>query len=333
MDFKMPGQEERGVRFGQDPTAPPPPAEGLGQDFAREFERPATRPATPRIATDFFGSPGRGSGIKDFMNSNSIVARISFLLLAVLIFIVALQIFISILMTLFNKNGSPHLINGMIDARNQMIIPQDPSMSTSRTVTRSVNGPNGVEFTWSVWIFINNITTQPGTYNHVFHKGNNNMGASGINSPNNAPGLYITTTAQNQAELTVVMNTYQTMNEEIDIPNIPLNKWINVIIRCRNTVVDVYINGTMTRSTDILHVPKQNYGDVYVALNNGFDGYISNLWYYNYALGTSAIQTIAKTGPNLKMIDSSSSGALNLQNNKFFSLRWYFSGNQDQFNP
>jgi spermidine/putrescine transport system permease protein len=37
-------------------------------------------------------------------------------------------------------------------------------------------------------------------------------------------------------------------------------------------------------------------------MNGGFNGYISNLWYYNYALGTAAIQRIAANGPNTKMI-------------------------------
>ena len=303
--------------------------EGTGErERERERELPAekkTERLPSKSPSNFSGVVGRGSGIKDFMNSNSVVARISFLLLAVLVFVFALQIGISILMRAYNNTGSPHLINGMVDASNQITIAQDPSIKGSKTIARSNNGPNGVEFTWSVWIFINNLTTSQGTYNHVFHKGNNNLGKNGINMPNNAPGLYITTTDKNQAELVVVMNTYQIMNEEIQIPNIPLNKWINVIIRCRNTILDVYINGMMTRSMDLINVPKQNYGDVYVALNGGFDGYISNLWYYNYALGTSAIQTITKTGPNLTMADSTGANALNLNNYNFFSLKWYFN--------
>ena len=320
-----------GERRETDPfqTSPPPPTQTppTQTPFGAEH-RSETKSKANNSPSNFLGTPGRGSGFKDFMNSNSVVARISFLLIAVLVFVFALQIGIGMLMSAYNNTGSPHLITGMVDANNQITIAQDPSIPGAQTIARSNNGPNGVEFTWSVWIFINNLSTTPGTYNHVFHKGNNNLNESGMNMPNNAPGLYITTTDKNQAELIVVMNTYQIMNEEIQIPNIPLNKWINVIIRCKNTILDVYINGTMTRSMDLVNVPKQNYGDVYVALNGGFNGYISNLWYYNYALGTSAIQTITKTGPNLKMADSTGGSALNLNNYNFFSLKWYF--NQDE---
>jgi hypothetical protein len=89
------------------------------------------------------------------------------------------------------------------------------------------------------------------------------------------------------------MNTFNVINEEIVIPDIPINKWVNVIIRCQNTTLDVYINGTIARSINLVGVPKQNYGDVYIAPNGGFSGYISNLWYYNYALGINEISRIA----------------------------------------
>jgi hypothetical protein len=125
------------------------------------------------------------------------------------------------------------------------------------------------------------------------------------------------------------MNTFHVINEEIIIPNIPINNWVNVIIRCQNTTLDVYINGTITRSINLIGVPRQNYGNVYVGMNGGFDGYISNLWYYNYALGTSAIQNLVKNGPNTKMVD----GTGNIDNNLFnyLSLRWYFRGFNDEY--
>ena len=71
-------------------------------------------------------------------------------------------------------------------------------------------------------------------------------------------------------------------------------------------------------------------GDVYVAMNGGFDGYISNLWYYNYSLGTAAIQRIVDNGPNLKMIGSNGVGD---KMRDYLSLRWFFYGAGDSYNP
>lgn len=271
-------------------------------------------------------STGRGSGIKDFMNSSSLVARIAFLLLVILVFVVVLQFSISILAWFFGPNSSPKIINGMVDAKQTIIIPQDPTAADAKPINRSVNGPDGIEFTWSVWVFIDD--TPSSMYRHVFSKGNANIvPETGLNFPNNAPGLYI---MPNTNALKVIMNTYNDINEEVVINDIPLNKWVNVIIRCKNTTLDIYINGTITKSMELSGVPKQNYGDVNIALNGGFSGYISNLWYYDYALGTAAIYNLVKNGPNTKMAGSS---AMNMKNPNYLSVRWFFAGAGDQYNP
>jgi len=266
-------------------------------------------------------------GIKDFLNSNSLVAKIAFILVVIFAFLILLRVGLTIISYFLKPNDSPQLINGMVDAKQLIVFPQDPSNNSSITIYRSVNANEGVEFTWSVWVFIDNLQYLENQYKHVFYKGNSDLDTNGLNFPNNAPGLYI---APNTNSLVVMMNTFNVINEEVTIPNIPLNKWINVIIRCRNTTLDVYINGTITRSVQLIGVPKQNYGDVYVAQNGGFSGYISNLWYYNYALGTAAIQDLVKRGPNTKMIGST---GMNLKNPNYLSLRWFFYGVGDLFNP
>lgn len=258
--------------------------------------------------------------IKDFLESNSLVAKFAFLLLVIIMFIFLFKVGISILSWVFKPTESPKLINGMIDATQMVVYPQDPSNNGAVTIYRSVNATDGIEFTWSVWIFISNLQTNAGIYKHIFSKGNSNLEGNGLAYPNNAPGLYI---APNTNTLVVMMNTFEVINEEIEIPDIPLNKWVNVIIRCENRKLDVYINGTITRSLTLIGVPKQNYGDVYVAMNGGFSGYISNLWYYNYSLGTAAIQNLVQGGPNTSMIGSN---GLSDKSRNYLSLRWFFAG-------
>jgi len=273
-------------------------------------------------------STNKGSfGTKEFMESNSLVAKFAFLLMVLFGFVVLFRAGVSIISYIFKPNESPHLIDGTVDATQQIIFEQDPSNNDAVTIYRSVDATHGLEFTWSTWIFINNLQTNAGQFKHVFSKGNSDLTPNGMIQPNNAPGLYI---APNTNALIVVMNTYDVINEEIMIPDIPLNKWFNVIIRCQNTTLDVYINGTISRSVTLMGVPKQNYGDVYVAMNGGFDGYISNLWYFNHALGTAAIQDILTKGPNTKMIGSTS---MNIPVYNYLSLRWFFYGAGDGYNP
>jgi len=265
----------------------------------------------------------------NFFESNSLVAKFAFLLVVIFGFIILLKFGISIVAYLMSPSQSPHLIDGMVDAKNAIIFPQDPSGNNNTvTIYRSVNERDGLEFTWSVWIYINNLQYLQGQFRHIFYKGNSNLAENGLNFPNNAPGLYL---APDSNKLIVIMNTFDVINEEISIPNIPLNKWMNVIIRCQNKTIDVYINGTVARSLQLTSVPKQNYGDVYVGMNGGFDGYVSNLWYYNYALGTSAIQNIVNKGPNTKLIGNNNGMSNNMFN--YLSMRWFFYGEEDGYNP
>ena len=273
----------------------------------------------------FSDKAGRGSGIKDFLNSSSLIARFSFLMLVIFVFIILLKISMSILKRILTHiNNNPILVNGMIDAKKTAItIPQNPSSNGSIIINRSINSPSGIEFSWSVWIFINDLTYKEGVYKHIFSKGNNiDLKNNGLYFPNNAPGMYI---YPNTNDLLVVMNTYDTIQEEITINDIPMGKWVNVILRCRDKILDVYINGTITKSINLNGVPKQNYGDVFVAMNGGFDGNLSDLRYYDYSMGLNEIYGLSTMGPNLT-ISSSNSASLLLRTADYLSLRWYFYG-------
>lgn len=279
--------------------------------------------------SDTFKSFSTNSGSlqnDSFLESNSLVSKFAFLLLAILGFVILLRIGISVLTFFLQPSNSPQLINGMVNGNQQLTFIQDPSVNGAVTIYRSNNAQDGIEFTWSIWLLIESISTNSNLYQHIFSKGNSNLQSDGLIFPNNAPGLYLT---PNKNELVVIMNTYDVINEEITISDIPINKWLNVIIRCQNNTLDVYINGTIARSINLVGVPKQNYGDVYVALNGGFDGNISNLWYYNYALGTTAIQKIASTGPNTTLVNSNSSS----NSSDYLSLKWFFAGSGDTYNP
>lgn len=264
----------------------------------------------------------------DFLQSNSLVAKVAFLIFIVFVFAVLLRVGISLMGYFLGPNSSPRLINGMVDAKQLMVIPQDPTAEGSKPIIRSVNASEGIEFTWSVWIYIDDLTYNSGKYRCVFYKGNdfinnaieNGGDTRGLNFPNNAPGMYI---APNTNSLIIFMNTFNVINEQIKIDDIPINKWVNVMIRCQNNTLDIYVNGTITKSHKLHGVPKQNYGDVYVAPNGGFSGYISNLWYYNHALGTAEISKIVNKGPNTNLTGSN---GINSKMADYLSLRWFFYG-------
>jgi hypothetical protein len=284
----------------------------------------ANKPLLSSFTNPKFFDFSKVSIAQGFLDANGLISKFAFLILALLMFLILLRVGITLLSYYLKPNESPRLINGTVNGKQMIVIPQDPNDSNAKTIYRSKDETAGIEFTWSVWIYIEDLTYQTDMYRHIFHKGNSNLqttGAlTGTNGPNNAPGLYI---KPNSNTLVVMMNTFDVINKEVEIPEIPLNKWVNVIIRCHHTTLDVYINGTIARSIELSGVPKQNYGNVYVAMNGGFDGFISNLWYYNYALGTTEIQRIATNGPDTNMHGAN---GMNLKDSKYLSMRWFFNG-------
>jgi hypothetical protein len=291
------------------PVAPlvPQPVAQLGQQAEANLQ--------------LFSSPDSVEGPSSFLESNGIVARIAFLLIVVIGFVILMRLGTSFLGWVFMPSSSPTLLSGIKDATKLLVIPQDPKASGAIPVIRSNNREDGIEFTWSIWININELTYhKAGEYKHIFHKGNAPSSTiparDGMVQPNNAPGLYIHPTKN---ALVVVMNTFNNINEEIVIDDIPLNKWVNVVIRVEDRNLDVYINGVIAKRRRLGGVPKQNYGDVYVNLNGGFAGSVADLKYWNYAVSPGELSAVTSSGPDTSMKDSKSGMP------PYFSMRWYLN--------
>ena len=268
-----------------------------------------------------------------FLSSNNNVTKFAFIILVVIIFIALYHLGVYILDLLLGPKQEVYLTKEINDANQYLVIKQDPHDKGAITINRSENKRKGIEFTWSVWLYIKPTdTTTTRDLLHVFHKGNSDFNEeyddinlynfqSGMNWPNNAPGLYID---WKKNQFVIVMNTYENILETIYVPDIPLNKWVNVIIRCQSNILDAYINGSVVKRFELTDVPKQNYGNVFVTANGGFSGYTSELRYFAYALSPGKIMKIARTPPN-KTNNSMSSYMTN--NPPYLSLRWYFSDN------
>jgi hypothetical protein len=273
-----------------------------------------------------FSSKSVGEASSEFLESNSLIARFSFVLIVVIIFMILLRIGIYLVGYFSTPNNNPYVVKGLLPGSNPVRVTQDPKISDSVTILRSNNQKTGIEFTWCIWLNISMINTgTENAYQHIFNKGDNNYGTNGIAQINNGPGMYLKTT--NDPTLHVVMNTVSptTPVQTLDINNIPLKKWFHVILRMQNNLMDVYINGVVTQRVTFPYVPKQNYQDVYVCQNNnistGFSGNLSDLRYYDRALNIFAITSIVSAGPNLTTSGLSSSTAD--YGSSYLSSMWY----------
>ena len=64
-----------------------------------------------------------------------------------------------------------------------MVIPQNPNVDGAKPVLRSNNQRGGLEFTWSVWLYIDDMVYKNGQRKHIFHKGNDTFNEDKAQGP------------------------------------------------------------------------------------------------------------------------------------------------------
>lgn len=263
------------------------------------------------------------TAVTSTIESKSPFGRGIYIILAIIAFVILLSIGGRIL-GYFLQPSNPYIIKGMINANNQKEFSSDPSQPNGIYIARSQNQQDGIEFSWSVWINISNLNVGSTRYQHIFSKGNNDnsvQDVAGLSLPNNSPGLYIT---PGQNDLYVAMNTFANVTESVVVKGIPLNKWIHVVIRVKGVNLDVYVNGSLAQRKVLQSVPLQNNGSVFTTRDGGFNGYLSDLRYFESALQPGDIIALVNKGPNLSISKSESHDINN--DPPYFSLRWYFQG-------
>ena len=237
---------------------------------------------------------------KEFLDSNSLLAKFSFIILVVIIFMVLLKVCMSLLAFYLLPSSNPYIVHGSIGGNDKVVVTQDPSKDTSIQISKSNDRSRGVEFTWSVWLFLSESTDR--SVKNIFVKGDENF--DGSYNITNGPGLYLISKAATDAssniyEIGVRMDAIQGNPSDIKIDDIPIHKWFHVAIRLQNTVLDTYVNGTLAKRVNMEYAPKQNFNDVIIGANAGFPGKLSNLRYYAHALNVFEINNIVMFGPNL----------------------------------
>ena len=274
------------------------------------------------------GSSYFSSFAQDFAEKNSTVSKFVFILFIVILFglLIRVGVYVISLFTLPKKN--PIVVNGMLATKSLTKFQVNPTQSNSKPILRSVNENQGMEFTWSTWIFVDNASAgRNQNPKRIFSKGGNSE--TGNAFAMNSPGLYLYDgTTSNTNAITVAMTTFDDTGPKDSlgnihkrvIKNIPIQKWVNVIIRVQNRTIDIYINGVLSIRDNLPQVIKQNYGDIFVGDDaNGMDGFVSSLRYFDHAIGNMKIQEIIQQGPNLKMI-----GNQNQETSPpYLATRWY----------
>jgi len=191
-----------------------------------------------------------------------------------------------------SRVDSPYLVKGMKSAKKSLVIEQNPDNDENILLYRSDNEEEGIEFSYSLWMLVNDFTFKDKNMKHVFHKGDSKAKVS------YTPAVWI---HPDKNTIRINLNTIQSKDNIIDIDNMPINKWIHLSIVVKQKVVTIYVNGNIKKSKHLQSIPRQNFGNVWINLFGGFDGYISKLKYTRRALSYSEVENMVSKGPSSEM--------------------------------
>jgi len=205
---------------------------------------------------------------------------------------------------------------------------QDPSNTANITLPTSDNQLTGIEFSYSTFLYIADDTDDgSGTlsWKSIFYKG-----YEAGPFPLLGPGVFVSSGQSGGTTLRIIMNTYDSWFNALDVNQIPMNKWFHLAIVLRNSSLEAYINGNLANKLSLKGtLPYQNYQPLVLFpntktnqadfdntsgttplrglpagenffVNGKFSGYISSMTYFSYAMTYSEIQQQLNIGPSSK---------------------------------
>jgi hypothetical protein len=154
------------------------------------------------------------------------------------------------------------------------------------------NSKNSNNYTYSTWFYVND-------WNYRFGEPKIILGR--LDKDDN-PGPSITLDAM-ENNLSVAVSCYPTSSStapivhQCNVSNIPLQKWVNLIISLYGRTLDVYVDGKLVRTCVLPGVAKVDpSANILVTPSGGFNGWTTNFQYWPTASNTQEAYNIYKGG-------------------------------------
>lgn len=169
-------------------------------------------------------------------------------------------------------SGASTKLSGMHDGRQ--IVTIDPS-------TLPINN-NTNNYSYSTWIYVNDWNYRFGEQKTILERKDITTGTS--------PSISLGAIQNNLIVSTAVYPSSGNasdapINHSCNIPNVPLQKWVNITISLNGRTMDVYINGKLTRTCVLPGVAKVNsQAPVKITPGGGFSGWTARTSYYANSL-------------------------------------------------
>jgi hypothetical protein len=187
---------------------------------------------------------------------------------------------------------------------------------TTSTISASSLATNGSSvpssnFAYSVWFYVNDWNYRYGEPKVIFGR----MGAKSASGTGSVPGVsgldpcpaVVLGAVENN--VSVSLGCYpgvdqapttpggNTVVHTCSVANVPIQKWVNLIVSVYGRTMDLYIDGKLVRTCLLPGVASvNNNSDIYVTPAGGFNGWTSKLQYYPNSLNPQEAWNIYTRG-------------------------------------
>ena len=229
-------------------------------------------------------------GVNTYQRSSTMGKVIFFIILILFIAFLIYIIYVAVKASQEAAKNSPIIVNDVIDAyiaRPAFTLPQ---------VTQGMNQ------TFSTWIYVKDWNYKFGQYKNILWKGNppntSSLNANPTVSNIHCPSIWLYPLTNSLKVVTSTSVPEQV--ESCDIQNIPLMAWVHIVYVLNNRTVDLYVNGKLERSCALRGIPTITNDPVYITTGSpqaGFYGKIGKTQYYTKALLPNDVANTYQQGP------------------------------------
>jgi hypothetical protein len=202
--------------------------------------------------------------------------------------VITIVVIVLILMLLRYIFTDPYTLQDMQDGKTASTI------SSSSLATNGSDVPSS-NFAYSIWFYINNWNYRYGESKVIFGR----MGAAsgdgtgpipGVNGIDPCPAVVLGAIENN---ISVSLGCYPGADQQPTTPggntvvhtcsvaNVPIQKWVNLVVSVYGRSMDIYIDGKLVRTCLLPGVASvNNNANIYVTPLGGFEGWTSKLQYF-----------------------------------------------------
>ena len=229
-------------------------------------------------------------GLETYQNTST-MGKVIFFIVVILFLAFLIYIIYSAIVSARDKSdNSPVIVNDVIDAY------------VARPGFKLPQVLEGMNQTFSTWIYVKDWNYKFGQYKNILWKGNPGNSGTLSTSPTisnvHCPSMWLYPLTNSLKVVTSTSVPEQV--ESCDIQNIPLMTWVHIVYVLNNRTVDIYVNGKLERSCALRGIPTITNDPVYITSGSpqaGFYGKIGKTQYFTSALLPNDVANIYQQGP------------------------------------